>query len=440
MSIFDYQQAFGAADKTTAAMKKAIAKWQELYYHSDVTKQVDPCQRIGYTVVNKLVRTIFGEYSATAEDAKAQLVISRLDAVRKDLMQMALVEGECYIKPCIGQEGFSFLGIPRSNVLVFARNAFGEPVDVGTAEKSIRGKYYYTLLERRTVDEKGYLTITNRLFRSNTRQNLGTQVSLTEHPDYTYLPNQHTYELPLGGIGLVRMKTPILNCVDGSADGVSIYGAAVGLIENINANEAQMNGEFQRGQSRIIASADMLRKDSAGVQNLEEDLFVGLDEDPGNVGITIFSPEIRQQVYLARKQEYLRNVESIIGLQRGMLSDANTEDRTATEINSSAGEFNLTVIDLQGMWKDALEKTVELCKVLAKLFGMPVIQDTYVSVDWGNGVLYDEDKKWAEYVQMVDKGLIKPEIALGWRFNQPARTTQEQQLIRRQWMPEENTV
>ena len=58
-----------------------------------------------------------------------------------------------------------------------------------------------------------------------------------------------------------------------------------------------------------------------------------------------------------------------------------------------------------------------------------------ITIDWGNGILYDEDKTWEQYRTMVAEGLLKPEIALGWRFQLPCQTEQEQLAIRRQWMP-----
>ena len=64
MSIYNYEQAFGAADKTSSAMRKAIERWFEMYYDSTVTDSADPCLRIPYTVVNKLVKSVFGEYKA----------------------------------------------------------------------------------------------------------------------------------------------------------------------------------------------------------------------------------------------------------------------------------------------------------------------------------------------------------------------------------------
>ena len=429
MSIYDYEARFGASDKTTKAMKTAVEDWFDLYYLADSQQDRDPCQRIAYTVVNKLVKAVFSEYSAVAGDSAYQHLVDALDAQKKYALQLALVGGECYLKPCPGMDTFSFTLIPRNNVLIFGRDADGNPTDVGTMETSAYGNSFYTLLERRSVDVAGLLTIENNLYRSADSNSLGTQVSLQEHPAYENLAQTYRFEAPMGGVGLVRMKTPMLNCVDGSADGVSVYAAVAGLIRNIDENEAQMNGEFSRGESRVILSQDMLRDGQ-----LQDHLLVGLDEDPERVGMTVYSPNLRFDAYLARKQEYLRNVESMVGMRRGMLSDANMEERTATEITSSAGDFNLTVMEFQKMWEAAQAETLKLCGKLAALYQLPFPQDMAVTVDWGNSTLYDEDKVWEEYRQMVSMGLIAPEVALGWRFNLPASTESERQVIRERYM------
>lgn len=425
MSIYGYESAFGAWDQTSQPMRKAIENWFSLYYGKEGTDR-DPSQRIAYTVVTKLVRTIFGEYKASGKDGVSQQVLDALSKVAKQAVQLALIGGECYIKPYVQGGQVAFTLIPRDSILVFGRDSWGIPTDVGTVEKTAGDKCYYTLLERRRVDANGYLTIENRLYKAYNATSLGAEVPLTEVSMYADLPASYTYPEPVYSVGLVQLKTPMCNCVDGSTDGVSVYGAAADLIGAIDENEAQLRGEFRRGQSRILASRDLLRDGK-----LEDNLFVGLDDDPESLGITIFSPALREQSYLARKQEYLRNVESILGLRRGMLSDANAQDRTATEIASSAAEYNLTVIDFQAMWQQALENALLLCGRL----GLGAL-DASVSVDWGNGVLYDEDQTWEVYQQMVDKGILRPEIALGWRFGLPTETPEQRAYIRKLYMPD----
>jgi len=428
MSIYDYEQAFGALDKTSKAMRNAIQRWFAMYYDGTATDSADTCQRIPYTVVNKLVKAVFGEYKATAETPLGRRILKNLDEKKRLAMQLALVGGSCYLKPCPVGTGFSFAVVPRNQVLIFGVDAAGRPTDMGLLGKSVWGNSYYTLLERRTVDAGGYLTIRYKLYRSNDARKLGAEVPLQNVPAYSALAESYCYQKPVGSVGLVTMKLPMLNCVDGSFDGVAVYAPAEGLIRNIDHNEAQMNGEFSRGESRVFASRDLLDKEFA----LQDHLFVGLDEDPERVGLTIFSPQLREESFLARKQEYLRNVESVLGLRRGMLSDSNIQDRTATEITASAAEFSLTVMDFQQMWQQAVEEAMALCKVLGELYGLPEREPGKVRFDWGNGTLYDQEKTWADYMEMVSKGLLKPEVALAWRFG---LADADAETIRKQLMP-----
>ena len=428
MSIYNYEQAFGVGDKTSASMRKAIARWFQMYYDGTATETVDPCQRIPYTLVNKLVKGVFGEYKASADTAFGEKLLKEIHTQKRRAMQLALVGGACYIKPCPDKTGFSFTLIPRNQMLIFGADSAGRPTDIGLVEKRVEGGYYYTLLERRTVDAEGYLSIRYKLHRSRDAQNLGQEVSLNTIPVYSQLAEYYCYQKPIGSVGVVGLKLPMLNCVDGSDDPVAIYAAAEGLISNINENEAQMNGEFRRGESRGFASSDLLDKDLG----LTDHLFVGLDDDPERVGLTVFSPQLREQSYLARKQEYLRNVESLLGLKRGMLSDSNMEDRTATEITASATEYSLTVMELQSVWQKALAELLALCSVLAELYAMAERETGRLSIDWGNGTLYDQEKTWADYMDMVSKGILKPEVALAWRFGMEET---DEKTIREKLMP-----
>lgn len=445
MSIFNamrgaysYEDAFGAKDCTSQAMNNAIQEWFRLYYEREATEDSDPCQRIAYVIVNKLTKTAFGEYKTDGGDEFAQAVLNALDAVRKKAMQLALIGGEAWLKPIPGPGGFTFSVISRDNTLIFARDGQGTPTDIGSAESTAEGGGFYTLMERRTLDGAGRLTIRYKLYRSDLPGALGSLVSLKTLARYADLPEEYTFAVPLGGLGMARLITPLENCVDGSKDGVSVYAPAVGLIHNIDRNEALLNGEFDRGQSRIIASADLLRKGRGGRRRLEDKLFVGIDDDPAAVGLTIFSPELREQSFLARKQSYLRAAESIIGLKRGLLSEVEETERTATEVTSSAGDYNLTTINFQQMFEAAAREAVRLCGVLGRLYHVPGAHDVdpdSVSIDWGNGILYDEDKTWADYLDMVARGLLKPEIALGWRFGMPTETEEDLAAIRAKYMP-----
>lgn len=442
---YNSEQAFGACDITSSEMRSAIRDWYGLYYDNVLTEHEDPCQRLPYTIVNKLTRTTFSEYDAQPAKASgkapfiASLLLS-LDRVRKKAMQQAQIGGECFIKPIITSSGIQFRVVSRRNYLVFGRNERDEITDIGTTEHTGAEKMIYTLLERRTIDSAGRLTIINRLFRSSQPSTLGTEVPLTELDKYSALPPVLTFPQPFWSLGLIPLRMPMENCVDGSPDGVSVYAPAAGLIHNININERQIGGEFERGESRIIASADLLRVSDNGTRKLDDHLFVGLDDDPDRVGVTIFSPTLREQSFLARKTEYLRNIETLIGIKRGILSEVESAERTATEITSSAGDYNLTIIDLQEMWERAVRETIRVCNLLGQYYRLcdesVIDPEKDVVISWGNGILYDEDKVWTDYKAMVASGMLKPELALAWYFNMPAETPEDLQRVREKYMPE----
>lgn len=438
-SAYSYEDAFRAKDCTSQAMREAVREWFRLYYYREASEESDPCQQIAYTIVYKLAKTAFGEYKSASDDGFAKDVLDALDAVKKKAMQLALIGGEAWLKPVPVGSRFSFSVVSRDNVLIFGRDARGVPTDIGAVEQTVEGRQWYTLLERRTADPSGRLTIRNRLYCSELPDTLGWPVPLATLNRYEALPEEYTFPEPLGGLGMARLITPLENCVDGSMDGVSIYAPAVGLIHNIDRNEALLNGEFERGQSRIIASADLLRKGKDGRRRLEDKLFVGIDDDPEAVGLTIFSPEIREKSFLARKQEYLRTAENIIGLKRGLLSEVEAAERTATEITSSKGEYAITITDIQAMWTEAVEEAAVLCGKLGQLYKVPgarEISPEDVQISYGDGVLYDRNLTNQEMLAQVQAGLLAPERYLGWYYELPAETPEERAKIRADYMPQ----
>ena len=439
---FSYEDAFKAKDVTSECMDNAISDWYKLFYDIVPDEKEDPCQRIPYTIVNKLTKTTFSEYSVTAKDEFTKSVLNALNKKKIQAMHAAMIGGMAFIKPYITSTGIAFNVIFRSNAMIFGKDDQGIPYDIGTAEKTSYGSKYYTLLERRSIGQDGRLTIKNMLYESVSDSDLGKRVPLSTLYKYQYLQDEYTFSTPIG-LGVSIIRCPVPNCVDGSNDPVSVYAAATGLIHRINENENQLLGEFERGKSRLIVSADMLgiRTDFAGNQHkvFEDNIFTGLDENPEETGITIFSPALREASFLARKTEYLRNVESMIGLKRGLLSEVESAERTATEITSSAGDYALTIGDFQNMWKDALLETVKLSGTIAGLYnvsGAHEINPDDITIDWGNGVLYDEEKTWTDYKAMVASGLLKPEIAVGWYFGMPTDTEAQLNKIRAKYMPQ----
>ena len=145
--------------------------------------------------MSKLSKTVFGEYKASGEEEFIQRVLDGLDRVKKKAMQLALVGGEAWIKPVPGRDGFTFTVVSRDRTLIFGRDSLGTPTDTGMVEQTVEGRNWYSLLERRTVDSGGYLTIRNMLYCSEMPDTLGRQVPLATLARYEALPQEYMFQI-----------------------------------------------------------------------------------------------------------------------------------------------------------------------------------------------------------------------------------------------------
>lgn len=426
------EQAFGKSECTSVKMRAAVREWMDLYYGTPRSGE-DASTRLAVLIVSKLCRTVFAEYDVHRgryDDWQQTSYMNGLNKVAKTAMQYALIGGECLLKVV----GDYFLPIRRDCYLPLGRDDKGNLTSVGMMQTLYENGKKYVLLERRTDLEDNTL-IENRLFEVN-GQALGRRVPLDTLPACKMLSDEEF--LPdVPGMGLAVLRMPTANCVDGSADPVSIYAPAVGLLHALARCEDQLNHEFLNGASRVFASEDLLRPDAAGQRGLRDDLFVGLPDDPANVGVTVYSPTLREGSYLARKQDILRSCESLLGLRRGILSETNaeTQPRTATEITATSVDYDLTIRSLQRAWEDCVEDALLICACLDKAYHKDEWWPADLRMDWGDGVLYDRSRVWAEQQQMVASGLLRPEIALAWYYNLPAETEDDLRAVREKYMP-----
>ena len=106
--------------------------------------------------------------------------------------------------------------------------------------------------------------------------------------------------------------------------------------------------------------------------------------------------------------------------------------------------YNLTIIDFQRMWESAVREAVRVCEILGRLYkvfsGSTIDQEKDITISWGNGVLYDEDKTNSEMMSQVQAGLLAPERYLGWYYNLPCDTEADREKIRKEYMPEVKEV
>lgn len=405
--------AFGVQNCTTAAMQERLTKCYDRYFRKTPKQNADECLNLPYLIVNKLTQAMFADAKINGKSDLSEKYAEIIQDKATEIMNNVLVGGATILKPYWENNTIKILCIPRENYIPCARDYDGNLSEVILTDTTTIGNKYYTLAEKRKQTNNG-CNIQYKLFCSEILGNIGKEISLSVL--YPNLKREMT--LSIQGLGLKEIKSPFTNDVDFSGDGVPVFEPALELIDAINENEAELRSEFKLGQSRIIVADDMFRRTAAGNLELTDKIFTAVEGDTEDVGITIFSPQFREQSYLARKNAYLRGIEDIIGLQRGLLSDVQTQEKTATEIGQSAATYNLTLIGLQSSFerdiKQFFDVYIDFCILYHCLKAKNA--DDFLVFDWGDGILYDRTKNFNELLNLVAAGIIKPEILIGWYF------------------------
>ena len=85
----------------------------------------------------------------------------------------------------------------------------------------------------------------------------------------------------------------------------------------------------------------------------------------------------------------MKAIENLLGIKRGILSDAEAVSKTATEINSSAGDYSLSIIEFQHLYYDALQAALRLGDQIGQAYHLCDAtgwDPDELTVTWGNGV------------------------------------------------------
>lgn len=452
-TVQSFEDAFKATDITSQRMQTSIAEWFNLYFDTDGDCDTDPSQRIPYVVVDGLHKAVFGEYGYSIDETtdkgkKMATALQGLDKIRPEAFQQTLIGGEGFLKPIIRRDNFRFSYINRMNFVVLGRDIEGNITSVGTSQVTAVGKYFYTLLEKRTVDDDGYVTIESKLFKSDAEKDIGVKTPLTDLPQYADIPPIFTLPLPLDNLGLIPIKTPMANSVDGSKDGVGVYGAAAKKIQTQYGHEQRTEDEYELTSPSVLMSDDLF-PNALPSSDFNDDPFMNrrkrvaipkyvkpvIDGDSDSTGLTLYNPTPNQVPLESRANQNMRDIENIIGLRRGILSSVENEDKTATEVITSSGRYALTIHDFQVMWSTAVQETVRTCNILGQMYlGWDTTEPPPAEIAWGNGVLYDEQQDYERLRALVADGHLKAEYLLKW-MELKSMPPEEMATIRRDFMP-----
>lgn len=279
--------------------------------------------------------------------------------------------------------------------------------------------------------EEYVIRITQRAFKSNSRSDIGVEISLTDVPQWANLKPEvivRNFDGHLFG----WYKVASANHIDvDSPMGVSFFSRAVDAIKQADIQYSRLLWEYEGGELAIDVDPSVLQpkpetyidpetgksKTRLEMPKLNNRLFrkVDLNKDEE---YNVFNPAFRDESLIRGLNQLLMRVEDLCGISRGTISDANVEARTATELNIIRNRTYATISDNQKALERCLRDVVRVMDKYASLYGLAPEGDYDVSFDWDDSIVNDTAQQLDERLRLLSLGIIGKVEMREWYFGE----------------------
>ena len=217
------------------------------------------------------------------------------------------------------------------------------------------------------------------------------------------------------------IKSPINNRKSNDKYGVPITYGCEATINEIKETMEQMLDEYRLKRPFVGVDITMFNSKNALPAN---GLFKKIDFGTnGEERFEVFDPEFRD--YTIRLQELYVRLENEIGTSRGIISELNTQNATATEIKRAMYDTFNIVDDMRTNVEKGMEDFFYACNVLANAFNLSPQGEYEVSFDWSYSLLEDSQEAFNQAMAMESKKVISRAELRNWY--KPDETLEESQ-------------
>lgn len=217
------------------------------------------------------------------------------------------------------------------------------------------------------------------------------------------------------------IKSPINNRKTNDKYGVPITYGCEATINEIKETMKQLLEEFRLKRPFVGVDATLFN----GKNGLPTDgLYKSFDfGNQGEKNFEVFDPAFRS--YTERLQELYKRLEDEIGTSRGIISDMQTQNATATEIKRAMYDTFNIVDDMRSNVEKGLEDFFYACNVLANAYNLSPMGDYELSFDWSYSLIEDSQESFNQIRMGVQDGVLKKVEER--QFLRPDETLEESQ-------------
>lgn len=349
-------------------------------------------------IVKEFACTATNEMTVSISDKTLQAIFDRAVRDLSEELQEGLASGAMIIKP-LGESSVQF--VSQFDFLPVEYNSEKRLVGVIFPDCRKIGDKYFTRLEYHHVGLNG-LTIVNKVYVSGSERELGRETELSAVDDWASLPPEITYPgvtRPIYGY----YRNPVKNRISGCNAGISVYDSASLKIRRADIQAGRLDWEFESGERRIHVDRQAVKLSADGEKVLDERLYKGLDlMQQGEDLYKEYSPVLRQKDFIEGLEEQKREIEFSVGLAYGDLSNAQSVEKTATEMKISRQRKYNMVTAIQENLRDCLE---DLCYGLA-FFNSKANSGYEFNCTFRDSITTDEETERKQDMQDVSIGAM----------------------------------
>ena len=437
------QAALGVEVEIGQKMADAILLWNKMYEDEAPWASVKDgirscgipaaiCTSMAIAVTMEAVVSVTGSPRADFIDGELGLLKADLE----NLVEYACAGGGIVLKPYIYGHGIAIDYVHSDSFLPVAFNSSKKITAAVFPEYKQIGKWLYTRLEYQEYNESSHTyVIMNKAFKSrkvavkvNDVINLGTEVSLTEVPEWAEMEPMVVLKnasCPL----FAYFRIPVANNIDRySPLGVSVFSRAVNYIRDTDEQYGGILWEYKAKEAAVQAGAEFFEKDRNGKTILpkgKERLYRDMGDVQNRDGepfFNVYSPEIRDESFFNGYNRMLQRVEFASNLAYGTISDPQVVDKTAEEIKAGKQRTYATVRAIQNSLRRALEDLVMAMDAWTTMAGLAPEGPCELTADFDDSVIVDKDKERATDREDVAMGAMQL-----WEYRKKYRGETEKQ-------------
>lgn len=402
--------------------------WHKIRYHTVAGERTRWMKslKMPKVISEEIARLIFNEkceinVSDEALDENLHQVFkrNRLYKQFQRYLEYGFALGGMAVKAYGDQQGNVRLGYATADCFIPVSYSGEEIKEAVFIDQNRRGKYYYTLLEWHTWEEDLYV-VTNELYRSERRGELGVKRNLAEYyPDLEERVEISGLSRPL----FVYFKPNIANNIDTNSPlGISIFANALDTIYSIDVAFDSFMREFKLGKKRIIVPAQAVKTvvDQDGnfqrYFDANDEVFQAFqfEQDATTNDIKDVTVEIRVDEHVRAIQALLDLLAMQIGFSTGHFTFDGEGVKTATEVVSENSKTYRTKHSHETNVEEGLRELITTITEVAALYGefSPPTAEWEINVNFDDSFAEDRTSTAEYYLKLKNSKLISKKTAL----------------------------